>query len=63
MTKWTANIILLMMAGVWAWLSIAEGMLQAVSDQFIYLALALASGDVGMAALDRFKKGGGNDNP
>lgn len=45
MTKITANLILLIMAGTWAYLSITEGMLQAVSDQFVYLALALASGE------------------
>jgi len=56
MTKWTANIILLIMAGVWALLSIANGEIMPVSEQFIYLALALASGDVGLAALERFKK-------
>lgn len=45
MTKVTANVILLIMAGTWSYLSITDGMLQAVSDQFVYLALALASGE------------------
>lgn len=45
MTKITANIILLAMTGVWAWLSVSEQILQPVSEQFILLALALASGD------------------
>ena len=45
MTKITANLILLIMACTWAYLSITEGILHAVSDQFVYLALALASGE------------------
>jgi hypothetical protein len=45
MTKITANLILLIMACTWAYLSITEGLMQAVSDQFVYLALSLASGE------------------
>jgi hypothetical protein len=45
MTKITANLILLTMAGTWAYLSITEGILQPVSEQFIFLAAALASGE------------------
>jgi hypothetical protein len=62
MTKITANLILLIMAGTWAYLSITEGMLQPVTEQFVFLALALASGE-GMGMItQRFgvKK---NDNP
>lgn len=62
MTKATANIILLTMAGVWAWLSITEGILQPVSEQFIFLALALASGDVGAVIAQKFGKGTGHEN-
>lgn len=61
MTKTTANIILLVMAGVWAWLSVTEGIMQPVSDQFIILALALASGDVGSVIAQKFGKGRVND--
>jgi hypothetical protein len=64
MTKITANLILLIMACTWAYLSITEGILHAVSDQFVYLALALASGEGLGLITQRF---GGkvvkNDNP
>lgn len=45
MTRVTANFILLVMAGTWSYLSIREGILLPVSEQFVYLALALASGE------------------
>ena len=60
MTKITANLILLIMACTWAYLSITEGLLQAVSDQFVFLALALASGE-GVEAIS--KRFGRKDTP
>ena len=63
MTKITANLILLIMACTWAWLSIREGMLMPVSDHFIGLAVALASGEgVGIIS-QRFGKVAKNDHP
>jgi hypothetical protein len=44
-TKITANIILLVMAGVWAWLSVSSGQIVEVGDKFVWLAVALASGE------------------
>jgi len=56
MTKITANIILLTMAWVWAWLSVTEGIMQPVSNQFLLLAGALASGDIGSVFMQKFNK-------
>ena len=57
MMKWTANIILLLMAGVWAYLSIVGGEILQVSQQFIYLAAIIAGGDIGAKAIDKSKGG------
>lgn len=57
MTKITANIILLVMCGVWAWLSIINGTLQAVSDNFIFLGGALAAGEIGATLTSKIKGG------
>jgi len=57
MMRWTANIILLVMAGVWAYLSVMQSELLQVSQQFIYLAAIIAGGDIGAKAMDRGKGG------
>lgn len=49
MTRVTANLILLIMAGVWAYLSIITGMMQPVSENFIYLGVLIAGGEVAAA--------------
>lgn len=45
MTRITANIILLTMVGVWAYLSIIYGLIQPVSDNYIYVAGLIAAGE------------------
>jgi len=45
MTRITANIILLVMAGVWGWLSIKSGAVQPVSQNFIYIGGLVAAGE------------------
>mgnify|MGYP001130657369 CR=1 FL=1 len=57
MMRWTANIILLVMAGVWAYLSVLGGEMVQVSEQFIYLAAIIAGGDLGAKAIDKSKGG------
>lgn len=59
-TRVTANIILLIMAGTWSWLSISKGALQPVTDQFVWLAGALASGE-GIGYFTQKYKGLKND--
>lgn len=54
MTKITANVILLVMAAVWAYLSVMAGELQEVSQNFITLGLILAGGDIGAAAIKKY---------
>lgn len=49
MTRATANGILLIMALVWAWLSIKEGMIQPVSDNFLKIGLLVAGGELAAA--------------
>lgn len=51
MTKITANIILLVMTGVWAYLSVAHKELQAVSQNFLYIGALVAGGE----AIEFFK--------
>lgn len=46
MTKATCNIVLLIMAGVWAYISIQNGKIEELTPSFIALAVALVSGDV-----------------
>lgn len=50
MTRVTANIILLIMAGVWAYLSVKEGLIQPVSENFLYIGLLVAGGELASAA-------------
>ena len=50
MTRFTANAILLIMAGVWAYLSVIEGMVQPISDNFLQIGLLIAAGELGAAA-------------
>lgn len=45
MTRITANIILLTMTGVWAWLSISKNEIQAVSETFLYVGALVAGGE------------------
>jgi hypothetical protein len=52
MTKVTANIILLVMDGVWAYISISNNAMAEVSNNFIMLAADLASGE-GLTALSQ----------
>ena len=51
MTRITANIILLIMAGVWAYMSVTGDLIQPVSDNFIKLGALVATGE-GWAAAD-----------
>lgn len=55
MTRITANIILLIMAGVWAYISYTTGEIAPITDKFIYLALGLASGELVPKAMDKYK--------
>lgn len=57
MTTITANIILLVMCGVWAWLSVTHGVLQPVSDNFIFLGGVLAAGEIGATLTSKIKGG------
>lgn len=58
MTRLTANIILLTMTGVWAYLSIKEGIMVHLSDTFIYIAVLVAGGEFAAksGAMDGLKK-------
>lgn len=56
MTRVTANLILCVMAGTWSYLSIREGLLLPVSEQFVWLAAALASGEGFSLVSQRFGK-------
>ena len=55
-TKWTANVILLIMALVWAIISIYKWKMQPVSPNFIWLGVVLAFGDVAPAILNALPK-------
>lgn len=56
MTKITANFILIIMAGVWAAVSIHDWKMVEISQNFIFLALALASGEGLTKAKDMYDK-------
>lgn len=58
MTRLTANIVILVMAGVWAWLSIQKGELLPVSQNFIVVGGMLAGGELvsGSGILERAKQ-------
>lgn len=56
LTKITCNIILLLMAGVWAYISIKQSVIAELSPSFIALAVALVSGDVTGFIKDKFGK-------
>jgi len=47
MTTLTANIILIIMAGVWAFLSCANGYFMPVTNDFMWIAGLLAGGNIG----------------
>ena len=46
MTRFTANLILVVMMAVWALLSLAEGELLPVSDNFLLVGLLIAAGEL-----------------
>ena len=46
MTRLTANIVILLMACVWAYLSVINNAMQPVSENFIYIGVLLAGGEV-----------------
>jgi hypothetical protein len=52
MTKITANIILIIMAGTWAYLSVSKGDLVPITQNFIILSGILVGGDIA----EKFKK-------
>jgi ABC-type protease/lipase transport system fused ATPase/permease subunit len=56
MTRVTANIVLLTMLGVWAYLSISQSKMIEVSYQFILLATIVAGGDLGPQVFEFFRK-------
>lgn len=54
-----AGLILLIMAGTWSYLSCTMGVMVAVSDNFMYLALTLASVVFGGGIGDILQRFGG----
>jgi len=61
MTKLTANIILLMLASTWCWLSIDAGYILEVSEKFIWVCGILVAGNGIDAGVTKWK--GGNAKP
>jgi len=51
LTRIVSLLLVSMMGGVWAYLSIKSGMLQPVSENFIWVGVILMAGEVG-AGLD-----------
>lgn len=56
MTKITANVILLVMAAVWAAISLHDWKMAEVSQNFIILAAALASGEGITTLTNKYKE-------
>ena len=66
LTRITANIIILIIAGVWAYLSIKQGELVEISDNILYISVLIAGGEFAAAGdiASRFRgeKNGSDDN-
>jgi len=56
MTKTTANIILIIVAGTWAWLSIQNGYFMPISAGMLEICGVLAGGSVAVASAEKWGK-------
>jgi len=54
MTTLTANIILVIMAGAWAYLSCTNSYFMPVSNDFMWIAGLLASGNIGTELIKKY---------
>lgn len=57
MTKLTANIILIIIAGTWAWLSIQNGYFMPLTADILQLCAVLAGGSGAIAAAEKWGAG------